>query len=392
MLPIVSGLIKGSDTETVEASVFCDSGVQVSIIRTALAECLCLESKLIKIVITKVEGVEEDLDTKLYTFPVCGNNGRLKQTIRAVGIPQISDETSNPNVKYISSVLGILVNKLHRRAGPVDLLIGVNYPRFHIGETKKTEGFDARKSSLGYDSRDVLPQMKQVLHVRLATPTDITAFWKTGAIGVSFPSYTCEAGKMSKEEQAELRLNEESCKLQGKGWLMKYQRNKDPACLHSNYTQVLKKLESTERLMMKKPEYAKLYGDQVKEMEEMRFSKRSNLLNRDIFGLLIRFRENPVGLCGDITKMYHMIAIPPLDQHVHRFIWRDYETEREPDVYVKTVLTFRDRPAPTMAITAMRKTAEMSKESNPKAAETIAKNAYVDDICDSVQNVGEGKA
>ena len=47
ILPIVSGLIKGSDTETVEAeaSVFCDSGAQLRIIRTALAECLCLESK-----------------------------------------------------------------------------------------------------------------------------------------------------------------------------------------------------------------------------------------------------------------------------------------------------------------------------------------------------------
>ena len=200
IVPIVSGLINGSDTETVEASVFCDSGAQNSIIRTALAECLRLESKPIKIVITKVEGVEEDLDTKLYKFPVCDNNGRLVQTIRAVGIPQISDETANSNVKYISSVLDILVNQLHRRAGPVDLLIGVNYPRFHIGETKTTEGFVASKSPLGYDSRDVLPQVKQVLHVRLATPTDITAFWKTEAIGVSVPSCTCEAGKMSKEE------------------------------------------------------------------------------------------------------------------------------------------------------------------------------------------------
>ena len=54
--------------------------------------------------------------------------------------------------------------------------------------------------------------------------------------------------------------------------------------------------------------------------------KGPDLLN-NLFGVLIRFRENPVALCGDITKMYHMISIPPLDQHVHRFIWRDYETE-----------------------------------------------------------------
>ena len=98
ILPIVSGLIKGNDTETVEASVFYDSGAQVSIIRSALAERLRLERKPIEIVITKVGGVEEDLDTKLYKVPVCNENGKLVQTIRAVGIPQISDETANPNV------------------------------------------------------------------------------------------------------------------------------------------------------------------------------------------------------------------------------------------------------------------------------------------------------
>ena len=40
----------------------------------------------------------------------------------------------------------------------------------------------------------------------------------------------------------------------------------------------------------------------------------------------------------------------------------------------------------------MRKTAEMRKESNAKAAETMIKNTYVDDICNSVQNVDESRA
>ena len=34
----------------------------------------------------------------------------------------------------------------------------------------------------------------------------------------------------------------------------------------------------------------------------------------------------------------------------------------------------------------------MSNESNLKGTEAITKNAYVDDICDSVQNVEETKA
>lgn len=45
--------------------------------------------------------------------------------------------------------------------------------------------------------------------------------------------------------------------------------------------------------------------------------KGPDLLN-NLFGVVIRFRENLVAICGDIAKMYHMIAIPEDDQHIHR--------------------------------------------------------------------------
>ena len=63
--------------------------------------------------------------------------------------------------------------------------------------------------------------------------------------------------------------------------------------------------------------------------------KGLDLLN-NLFGVVLRFRENAVAVCGDIT-MYHMIAIPPVDQHVHRFLWRNYETECQLDTFVKKV-------------------------------------------------------
>ena len=63
--------------------------------------------------------------------------------------------------------------------------------------------------------------------------------------------------------------------------------------------------------------------------------KGPDLLN-NLFGVMFRYQESAV----------------------HRFSWpRSYETERESDIYVKTVLTFRDRLAPTIVITAMRETA-----------------------------------
>ena len=59
----------------------------------------------------------------------------------------------------------------------------------------------------------------------------------------------------------------------------------------------------------------------------------------------------------------------------------------EPDVYVKTVLTFGDKPAPAMAQIAVRKTADEAVETHPEAAKTLLENSYVNDICDSVSTV-----
>ena len=118
--------------------------------------------------------------------------------------------------------------------------------------------------------------------------------------------------------------------------------------------------------------------------------KGPDLLN-NLFGVVLRFGENAVAICGDITKMYHIVAIPLVDQHAHSFLWRNFETEREPATYVETVLTFGDRPAPAMTITAMRKTAKLNQDATPKAAKAILNNAYVDDICDSVVDSNEAK-
>ena len=58
---------------------------------------------------------------------------------------------------------------------------------------------------------------------------------------------------------------------------------------------------------------------------------------------------------------------------------------RAPDTYVKTVLTFYDKPVSAMAQIALRKTAKRTKESHPyAAAEVFKKKTYMDDICDSV--------
>ena len=107
-------------------------------------------------------------------------------------------------MSHVSRVLDIPTDKLYRKADPIDLLIGNNYPRFHVGETRVNDRLVAQRSPLGWivsgsNSNDVLPEDKQALHVRLAEPVDITEFWKTELMGVSVSPCTCEATKMSLE-------------------------------------------------------------------------------------------------------------------------------------------------------------------------------------------------
>ena len=106
-------------------------------------------------------------------------------------------------------------------------------------------------------------------------------------------------------------------------------------------------------------------------------------------GVIIRFREEYVCLSGDIKKMYHSVRICQLDQHTHRFLWRNMNLSVPPHTYAMQCVSFGDKPAGTIAQLALRKTAEMSKEIYPEAWQTITKDTYMDDILDSVSSVEE---
>ena len=67
------------------------------------------------------------------------------------------------------------------------------------------------------------------------------------------------------------------------------------------------------------------------------------------------------------------------------------EIGRDPDVDIRTVLTFGDKPAPATAQIALRKTANENKAEYPKAAEVLEKSMYMDDICESVDTKQEAR-
>ena len=79
-----------------------------------------------------------------------------------------------------------------------------------------------------------------------------------------------------------------------------------------------------------------------------------DLLN-SLVGVLLRFREQRVGLAADIEAMFHQVQIKEEDQLALRFLWLNLELERPPDVYQMLVMIFGAASSPCMANYVLRK-------------------------------------
>ena len=233
------------------------------------------------------------------------------------------------------------------------------------------------------------------------------------------------------KEEKELELIEKNMKFdaQDNRWLAEYPWIKDPADLPDNRRVALAMLYSTECRLGKNTQHATVYDNQVQDMvqrgvarkltkEELNdykgpihyishhkvlkpdskstpvrivfnssanymghvlneyWAKGPDLLN-SLLGILVQFRENEVAFIGDIKKMYHTVKTTVLDQHTHRFLWRDMVTDKVPDTYVIQRVSFGDKPSATIATMALRKTAEMGSEQYPDAAQIVKHNTYM---------------
>ena len=94
---------------------------------------------------------------------------------------------------------------------------------------------------------------------------------------------------------------------------------------------------------------------------------------------------------GDISKMFLQILLRKSDCQLHRFLWRDMETSREPDTYVLLRVTFGDKSSPDMASFVMLKIAQENKPFTPEASKIIERDRYVDDLIHSCPSVEDGK-
>ena len=103
--------------------------------------------------------------------------------------------------------------------------------------------------------------------------------------------------------------------------------------------------------------------------------------NNSLRGVLLRFRCGPVGVSGDIMKMFHNFYLPPADRNFLRFFWFKENNPGKPLVqYRACVHIFGNSPSPAIANFGLKSTVTCA--SSPPAEATkaaIYRSFYVDD-------------
>ena len=98
MPPVISANICGPNGLYKRGNVLFDSGAQINLIRSETAHSLVLKGRDISVNITKVGGEQEKINTKVYKVPVTAIDNQKRHSLRAIGIPSISDEIASIHV------------------------------------------------------------------------------------------------------------------------------------------------------------------------------------------------------------------------------------------------------------------------------------------------------
>ena len=110
-------------------------------------------------------------------------------------------------------------------------------------------------------------------------------------------------------------------------------------------------------------------------------------LANQIIAILLRFREEPVAVTGDIEAMYHQVKIPVKQRSFLRFLWwKDSDPQNE--VVDHEMMVFGGVSSPSCSNYALQKTAaDNVKKYGNEASTIVKKNFYVDDMLKSFPDV-----
>ena len=101
-------------------------------------------------------------------------------------------------------------------------------------------------------------------------------------------------------------------------------------------------------------------------------------LQNGLFDVLPRLRRFPVAVVCDVSAMDLQIRIAIEDRPKFRFLWRNLEVDRKPDVYEFKRVVFDDASVPFSAQHVSQENARIYQKESPHTSTTVCKSTHMD--------------
>ena len=112
---------------------------------------------------------------------------------------------------------------------------------------------------------------------------------------------------------------------------------------------------------------------------------------KNLVGVLLRFRQFPVAVVGDIKGMFSQVIVDKKDKDAPRFLWfRGSDMNQPVEEYRMRTHVFGAKSSPCCAAFALRQTANDNlTNAAEEVVETVVSDIYVDDWCKSCATTQE---
>lgn len=450
-LPVVKIKVFDDYGVSHSAVAMIDSGSQQSLVKKAFTNRLRLKSSRSQDLEIQLAGGGGHIErSSNYDLKVAADEYSPIYNLDAMSLETVCGDVTpidKEALKKHPHLTGI-ASKAYLEGGKVDLLIGTNFPTA-FKETGSCYTADqnapiAKQTPLGWillgDLNDV-NHTPYVNHVSVVSEPNIAKMFEIDSLGVK-PTRACTCSDDELAESAFIEHFKESVRFQSDGRLeMKMPWKPGHPSFPDNRPMAKKRLYSLEKKLIQS-EKVDVYNEEIQKLVDDGFcvklksteidwskpfwllphhaverpdasstrvrvvfdsaaqydgiclndalEKGPNYLN-DLFKVLIGRRQDEIAYCGDIRKMFNMIAIHPDDQPYHRFLWRDCDTSKQPDVYQWTRLSFGNKSSPDLACSGIRLLAKESEAENPYAKDALTNHIYIDDVADSTEDVGKAQ-
>ena len=106
--------------------------------------------------------------------------------------------------------------------------------------------------------------------------------------------------------------------------------------------------------------------------------KVQDILN-NLLHVMLKFRQHIFVGVGGLKKMFHSILTSEVEWNLHRVLYKEFGTNERIKTMCIVRVSFGDRPAPAIAVAALRKTVSMFRDINHEVADQITQDSYMDD-------------